>query len=154
MDDIERFYTVLGLKPGASPKEVKQAYRDLVRVWHPDRFSHDPRLRQKAQEKLKDLNQAYSRLKTFLRGPRYQEHTPPKPAAPPPKPAAPIERRRGFTSLVRVVLISLETNVRTTLAIAGIKLHGLTFERRLKVALLLIAVIYFVFAMVYLIFIR
>jgi hypothetical protein len=50
---------VLALRPGASPTEIKEAYRDLVKVWHPDRFGADARLRQKAEEKLRELNDAY-----------------------------------------------------------------------------------------------
>lgn len=61
-DNIERYYIALGLRPGASPDEVRQAYRDLVKVWHPDRFSDD-RLKQKAEEKLKEINEAYNSLK-------------------------------------------------------------------------------------------
>lgn len=59
MDD---YYGILGLDPGASSEQVRQAYRDMARVWHPDRFAHDPRLQQKAQEKLKEINEAYERL--------------------------------------------------------------------------------------------
>ncbi len=66
MDDLERDYEVLGLKLGASPEEVKQAYRDLVKVWHPDRFPNNPRLQKKAQEKLKEINLAYERLERLL----------------------------------------------------------------------------------------
>jgi curved DNA-binding protein CbpA len=40
-------FNVLGLKPDASFDEVKQAYKDLVNVWHPDRFTHNPRLADK-----------------------------------------------------------------------------------------------------------
>jgi hypothetical protein len=50
---------VLALRPGATPTEIKEAYRDLVKVWHPDRFGSDPRLRQKAEEKLRQINDAY-----------------------------------------------------------------------------------------------
>jgi DnaJ domain len=50
---------VLALRPGATSVEIKEAYRDLVKVWHPDRFGSDPRLRQKAEEKLKEINKAY-----------------------------------------------------------------------------------------------
>ena len=53
---------VLGLGPAASAQEIKAAYRDLAKVWHPDRFAHDPRLQQKAQEQLKEINEAYGRL--------------------------------------------------------------------------------------------
>src|SRR4029079_18185020 len=40
-------------------RELKAAHRDLAKVWHPDRFQHDPRLQEKAQEKLKEINEAY-----------------------------------------------------------------------------------------------
>jgi len=63
MDDLSRYYRTLGLEVNSSPEQVKQAYRDLVRVWHPDRFSHDERLRLIAQEKLREINGAYEVLK-------------------------------------------------------------------------------------------
>src|ERR687885_454465 len=53
---------VLGLEPGATAQEIKTAYRDMAKVWHPDRFAHDPRLQQKAQERLKEINEAYRAL--------------------------------------------------------------------------------------------
>ena len=53
---------MLGVKPGISPRELKAAHRDLAKVWHPDRFQHDPRLQAKAQEKLKEINEAYDQL--------------------------------------------------------------------------------------------
>jgi hypothetical protein len=55
-------YEVLGVKPGVSNSDLKAAHRDLAKVWHPDRFLHDPRLQAKAQEKLKEINQAYEQL--------------------------------------------------------------------------------------------
>lgn len=57
-------YGVLGVKPGVSDRELKAAHRDLAKVWHPDRFLHDPRLQEKAQEKLKEINEAYEQLLT------------------------------------------------------------------------------------------
>jgi hypothetical protein len=55
-------YELLGVKPGASIAELKIAYRDMAKVWHPDRFGHDERLQKKAQEKLKQINEAYEQL--------------------------------------------------------------------------------------------
>ena len=59
MDD---YYRTLGLTPSASELEIKQAWRDLARIWHPDRFSHDPRLQARAVEELKKINEAYEVL--------------------------------------------------------------------------------------------
>ena len=46
--------------------EAKQAYKDIVNVWHPDRFSNNLRLKQKAEKKLKEANAAYETVKLFL----------------------------------------------------------------------------------------
>ena len=42
--------------------QVQKAYRDLVQVWHPDRFTNNERLQSKAQEQLKEINLAYEYL--------------------------------------------------------------------------------------------
>lgn len=60
---LEKDYQLLGVSSNASTAEIKQAYRDLVEVWHPDRFSHNERLRKKAEEMLKLINAAYDRIK-------------------------------------------------------------------------------------------
>lgn len=60
--NMEECCRVLGITPGASNGEIKRAYRDLVKVWHPDRFSNDLRLQTKAQERLKQINVAYEAL--------------------------------------------------------------------------------------------
>ena len=60
--DHDKAYEVLGVKPGVSNRDLKAAHRDLAKVWHPDRFLHDPRLQEKAQEKLKEINEAYELL--------------------------------------------------------------------------------------------
>jgi len=60
--DLNKAYELLGVKPGVPMRELKAAHRDLAKVWHPDRFQHDPRLQEKAQEKLKEINEAYDLL--------------------------------------------------------------------------------------------
>lgn len=52
----------LGLESAATESEIKEAYRVLVKVWHPDRFPSDQKLRAAAEEKLKALNAAYVSL--------------------------------------------------------------------------------------------
>lgn len=64
MSDIDRCYDILGLERGASRQEVRQAYRDLAKVWHPDRFPNDPRLQRKAQDELRRINEAYEKLQS------------------------------------------------------------------------------------------
>ncbi|MBZ5523709.1 MAG: J domain-containing protein [Acidobacteriia bacterium] len=54
---------VLGLNPGASSGEVRRAYLLLVKRWHPDQFAQDSSLQHKAEEKLKEINEAYAILR-------------------------------------------------------------------------------------------
>jgi len=56
---------VLGVPEGASAEDIKNAWRDLAKVWHPDRFQHDPRLKDKAGENLKRINEAYESLHSY-----------------------------------------------------------------------------------------
>jgi curved DNA-binding protein CbpA len=72
MLDIERYYRVLDVEPGASPEEVHQGYLDLTWVWHPDRFAGNPRLQQKAHYKLQEINEAHAQLRS-LTTPRKKE---------------------------------------------------------------------------------
>jgi curved DNA-binding protein CbpA len=60
--DINHAYEILGLTPSASPAQIKQAYRKLVKIWHPDRFT-EQKQKQEAEEKIKKINVAYNKLK-------------------------------------------------------------------------------------------
>ena len=52
-------YKVLGISSSASDEEVKKAYRDLARKYHPDHYQNDP-LSDLAEEKMKEILQDYS----------------------------------------------------------------------------------------------
>ena len=64
--DFQRCCDVLDLTPPVAMTDLKEAYKDLVQVWHPDRFAHNPRLRLRAEEKIKIINLAYETLDRFL----------------------------------------------------------------------------------------
>ncbi len=51
-------YSVLGVDPSASDDEVKRAYRELARKYHPDNYQDNP-LADLAEEKMKEINEAY-----------------------------------------------------------------------------------------------
>jgi hypothetical protein len=59
---IEECYRLLEVDPTASDEAVRAAWLDLTKVWHPDRFAHDPPLRAMAQERLKSINEAYETI--------------------------------------------------------------------------------------------
>ena len=54
-------YEVLGVSPSATDEEIKRAYRDLARKYHPDNYADNP-LADLAQEKMKDINEAYDAI--------------------------------------------------------------------------------------------
>jgi len=62
LSDYQADCRLLEVEPGASTEEIKQAYRDQTKVWHPDRFCNDTRLQQKAEERIRQINSAYRRL--------------------------------------------------------------------------------------------
>lgn len=54
-------YQILNIPPTATDEEVKRAYRDLARKYHPDNY-HDNPLADLAQEKMKEINEAYDQI--------------------------------------------------------------------------------------------
>ncbi|MBW4633761.1 MAG: pentapeptide repeat-containing protein [Iphinoe sp. HA4291-MV1] len=66
MSQLEQYYRLLELEPGATFDEVTQAYKDLAFVWHPDRLPKDnTRLQEKAQKKLQEINEAREKLRSL-----------------------------------------------------------------------------------------
>lgn len=78
MSELEQYYRVLDLEPGATLDDVNQAYKDLAFVWHPDRMPKDNiRLQEKAQKKLQEINEAREKLRA-LKAKYQMAHTAPK----------------------------------------------------------------------------
>ena len=60
-------YQTLGVKPDASDDEIKKAYRDLARKYHPDNYQNNP-LADLAEEKMKEVNEAYDAITKLRSG--------------------------------------------------------------------------------------
>ncbi len=59
----ETYYSILEISETASPSEVREAYRRLIREVHPDRLANAPEYwRRKAEEKAKEVNEAFAVL--------------------------------------------------------------------------------------------
>lgn len=60
-------YSVLGVSSGASDDEIKRAYRELARKYHPDNYQDNP-LADLAEEKMKQINEAYEAIQKMREG--------------------------------------------------------------------------------------
>ena len=60
-------YKILGVPNNATDDEVKKAYRELVRKYHPDNY-HDNPLSDLAEDKMKEVNEAYEAITKMREG--------------------------------------------------------------------------------------
>ena len=60
-------YSILGVDPNASDDEIKRAYRELARKYHPDNYQNNP-LADLAEEKMKEVNEAYEAINKMRSG--------------------------------------------------------------------------------------
>ena len=66
-EEIHNAYQMLELPDGAGWTQVQKSWRELMKVWHPDRFPHNPDLQREAEERTKQINNAYDILKRYLK---------------------------------------------------------------------------------------
>ncbi len=60
-------YAVLGVSKNATDDEIKKAYRELARKYHPDNYADNP-LSDLAHEKMQEINEAYDAIMDERRG--------------------------------------------------------------------------------------
>ena len=65
------YYAILGVTPNATDDEIKRAYRELARRYHPDTNQHHPEADPDAEERFKEISQAYDTLRDPERRRRY-----------------------------------------------------------------------------------
>ena len=65
-EEIHSAYQTLELPIGADLPQVQKAWREMVQVWHPDRFRDGSDLQRKAEERTKQINNARDILKRYL----------------------------------------------------------------------------------------
>lgn len=58
---MTNLYEVLGVSPSASDDEIKKAYRELAKKYHPDNYAGSP-LADVAEQKMKEINEAYDEI--------------------------------------------------------------------------------------------
>jgi curved DNA-binding protein CbpA len=66
------FYEELGVESGASPEEIRDAFRSLVRLLHPDQQT-DPQLKEIAEKQMRKLNRIYAVLSDAESRRRYDD---------------------------------------------------------------------------------
>ena len=59
-------YKILGIPNTATEEEVKTAYRELAKKYHPDNYADSP-LADLANEKMQEINEAYDSIITSMR---------------------------------------------------------------------------------------
>ena len=64
--DKQNGLDILGLAPSATRTQARTAFRELAKTWHPDRFAKDPMKAKKAEEKMKQVNEAFHFLLPLL----------------------------------------------------------------------------------------
>ncbi len=61
-------YSILGVSKKASDDEVRAAYRELARKYHPDNYTDDNPLKELASEKMQEINAAYEEIQRIRSG--------------------------------------------------------------------------------------
>ena len=119
MIPLREHFQTLGLTEKASLEDALASYKDLVRVWHPDRFSHDPRLRKKAEEQTSRINVAMTEVRAFFKNPSPRRL---EPAPQPPRTTTPLRRSPVRPSLSTMLVVHQRRSISLARVLTGLLL--------------------------------
>lgn len=64
VQQIDNAYKILGIESTATDDEVKKAYREMAKKYHPDKVAYlGEDVRKSAEQKLQEVNEAYEKIK-------------------------------------------------------------------------------------------
>lgn len=66
----DNHFETLGVNRYSTKDEIKKAYRELIKKWHPDKFPNQPDKILKALENSKKINEAFSFLENYQAPPK------------------------------------------------------------------------------------
>lgn len=81
--DLQTALTHLELAPSSTEEDAAKAYKELIRIWHPDNFTTKPDLLERATAKTKLLNEAWDTVAARKAAPQKFRETPRKPVLAP-----------------------------------------------------------------------
>ena len=64
--EVREAFLELGLQENANPEECREAYKNLLKIHHPDRHAKHPGNMEKATRKTARVNAAYERLEKWF----------------------------------------------------------------------------------------
>ena len=70
LNGFKDYFKILGINRNATDKEIKSAFRELARKFHPDLHPHD----EKAESKFKEINEAYEILSNKEKKQSYEQY--------------------------------------------------------------------------------
>ena len=64
VQEVDSAYKILGIDPNATDEDVKKAYREMAKKYHPDKVAYlGEDVRKSAEQKLQEVNEAYEKIK-------------------------------------------------------------------------------------------